>query len=71
MRRRGREQREKHKEKRILHEREYRKLHADERYAKAWGNVHRVNVTNIYRELESVANWVNNELGEECLFEVD
>lgn len=43
----------------------------DERYAKSWGNVHRVRVTDLYRELNSIANWVNNELGEECLFEVD
>lgn len=43
----------------------------DERYAQAWGNVHRVRVTDLYRELASITNWVNNELGEECLFEVD
>lgn len=43
----------------------------DERFAKAWGNVYKVLVSNLYKDLSAVASWANNELGEECLFEVD
>ena len=31
---------------------------------------HGVKASNVYRELAAVAEWVNNELGEECLFEI-
>lgn len=40
-------------------------------FAKAWGSVYKVTVSNIYKDLHTVAEWVNNELGEECLFEID
>ena len=43
----------------------------DERFARAWGNVYKVSATNMYRDLSDIASWVNNTLGEECLFEVD
>lgn len=43
----------------------------DERFAKAWGQVYRVPVANLYREMVALAEWVNNEFGEACLFEVD
>lgn len=43
----------------------------DERFRKAWGSVYKVPVSNIYKDLQSVASWSNNELGEELLFEVD
>ena len=43
----------------------------DERFAKAWGSVYKVPVSNIYKDLQQVANWANNELGEELLLEVD
>lgn len=43
----------------------------DERFRRAFGSKYEVPVNNIYRELSTLAEWVNNELGEECLFEVD
>lgn len=48
----------------------------DERFAKAWGRkvyggAYKVPVSNLYKDLSAVASWANNELGEECLFEVD
>lgn len=43
----------------------------DERFSKAWGNVVKISVSNIYRDLAQICSWCNNELGEECLFEVD
>ncbi|MBQ6483080.1 MAG: hypothetical protein IJI45_18395 [Anaerolineaceae bacterium] len=43
----------------------------DERFHQAWGNVVRVSNKNLYRNLTEIATWVNNDLGEECLFEVD
>ena len=43
----------------------------DERFAKAWGSVYKVPVSNIYKDLQQVANWANNELGEELLLGVD
>ena len=43
----------------------------DERFAKAWGSVYKVPVSNLYKDLESIASWANNELGEEFLLEVD
>lgn len=43
----------------------------DKRFSQAWGSVYKVPVSNIYKDLAQVASWVNNELGEECLFEMD
>lgn len=43
----------------------------DERFAKTWGSVFKVPVSAIYKDLSQVTAWCNNELGEECLFEVD
>lgn len=43
----------------------------DERFRKEWGNVVRIPVLNIRTDLSNITNWCNNELGEECLFEVD
>lgn len=43
----------------------------DERFRKAWGNVYKVPVSNLYKDLSAVAEWANNELGEEFLLEVD
>lgn len=43
----------------------------DERFRKAWGNVCKVNAKNTYSALAELSAWVNNELGEECLFEID
>lgn len=42
----------------------------DERFAKAWGDVYKVPVSNLYKDLEQVAYWANNTLGEELLFEM-
>lgn len=43
----------------------------DERFARTWGSVYKVPVSNLYKDLENVERWANNELGEECLFEID
>ena len=43
----------------------------DERFAKQYGTVYVVPTNNLYRELADIASWCNNELWEECLFEVD
>ena len=43
----------------------------NEEFAKTWGSIYRVPVTSLYREMSALAEWVNNELGEECLFEMD
>ena len=43
-----------------------------EEFRKNYGcTTHGINTANLYRELSAVAEWVNNELGEECLFEMD
>ena len=42
----------------------------DTRFAEHWGSIYKVPVSNIYKDLEVVASWVNNALKEECLFEV-
>lgn len=39
-------------------------------FAKAFGSVYKIPVSNIYKDLESITKWANNELGEECLFEI-
>lgn len=43
----------------------------DQRFVKAWGNVFKVPVSNLYKDLASVTSWANNELEEELLFEVE
>lgn len=43
----------------------------DQRFAQAWGSVFRCPVSNIYRDLSQITTWCNNELKEECLFEVE
>lgn len=40
-------------------------------FHKTWGSVVKIPVSNIYRDLAQIATWCNNELKEECLFEVD
>ena len=40
-------------------------------FAKAWGSVVKIPVSNLYKDLEQIAKWANNDLGEECLFEID
>jgi hypothetical protein len=42
----------------------------DERFRKAWGDILKIPVSNIYKDMEQVAIWANNELGEEMLFEI-
>lgn len=42
----------------------------DKRFAEAWGSVYKVPTATIYKDLETVTTWVNNTLGEECLFEI-
>lgn len=43
----------------------------DERFQKAFGYSIRVPANLVYRSLSEVCAYVNNELGEDCLFEVD
>ena len=43
----------------------------DKRFAQAWGEVYKCPVSNIYRDLSQITYWCNNELKEECLFEVE
>jgi hypothetical protein len=43
----------------------------DERFTRTWGSTLRIPTDNIYKELGEIASWVNNELGEACLFEID
>lgn len=43
----------------------------DERFTKAWGQIYRAYAKNLYKDLANLSAWCNNELGEECLFEVD
>ena len=43
----------------------------DKRFAQAWGDIYKCPVSNIYRDLSQITYWCNNELKEECLFEVD
>lgn len=39
-------------------------------FSNAWGNIYKVPTTSIYKDLQNIASWVNNELREECLFEI-
>lgn len=41
-----------------------------EEFQKAYGDKLKIFTSNIYRELESIVSWGNNELGEEVLFEI-
>lgn len=43
----------------------------NEEFHKAWGNVIKIPVSAMYRDLSQIANWCNNTIGEECLFEMD
>lgn len=43
----------------------------DERFAKEWGSICKIPAKSIYKDFAQIASWVNNDLGEECLFEVD
>ena len=43
----------------------------DERFTKEWGSFIRVPASAVYRQLADISKWVNNELEEECLFEID
>lgn len=43
----------------------------DERFRVAWGNTMRIPTSLLYKNLAEISFWVNNELGEECLFEID
>lgn len=43
----------------------------DNRFAQVWGDVYKCPVSNIYRDLSQITYWCNNELKEECLFEVE
>lgn len=43
----------------------------DQRFHDAWGSVVKIPVSSVYKNLAQVASWCNNDLGEECLFEVD
>lgn len=40
-------------------------------FVKKWGDKVKVSTNDVYKELEKISNWANNELGEECLFEID
>ena len=42
----------------------------DKRFAEAWGELVRIPSTMFYKNLSEIAAWVNNDLEEECLFEV-
>lgn len=43
----------------------------DERFHKAWGSVVKIPCSCIYKNFAEIACWCNNDLGEECLFEMD
>lgn len=43
----------------------------DQRFHALWGNVVQVPNSLVYQNLSEIASWVNNELNEECLFEID
>ena len=40
----------------------------DERFARAWGSVYKVPVSNLYKDLQQIAEWAKKELGEEVSF---
>lgn len=43
----------------------------DRRFLKEYGGSIKAPNGRVYRVMAALASWVNNELGEECLFEVD
>lgn len=43
----------------------------NEEFHKAWGSTIKIPVSAIYRDLAQITYWCNNELSEECLFEID
>lgn len=43
----------------------------DERFHRHYGNIVRTSLTCLYATMTDIAKWVNNELGEECLFDID
>ena len=43
----------------------------DERFQQRYGRNWKIDADETYVELARVASWVNNELGEECLFDID
>ncbi len=40
----------------------------DERFARAWGSVYKVPVSNLYKDLQQIAEWAKKELDEEVSF---
>jgi len=42
----------------------------NEEFKKTYGSKLKVFTSDIYKELESIASWANNELDEELLFEI-
>ena len=43
----------------------------DKRFTDAYGDIYAIPSSRVYEGLSGIASWANNELGEECLFEVD
>lgn len=43
----------------------------DVRFRENWGNMFCVSTSVLYEQLADISYWCNNELHEECLFEVD
>lgn len=45
----------------------------DERFREVWGEVFKAPTlaANLYKDLAQISFWCNNELGEECLFEIE
>lgn len=43
----------------------------DDRFVAVWGTTVKVPVSLFFTNLNEISTWVNNELGEECLFEFD
>lgn len=43
----------------------------DEQFKKTWGDGIRVSRSLLFRNMSDIADWANNVLGEECLFEVE
>lgn len=43
----------------------------DKRFREKYGKYVHVMANNVYKELEAIADLCNNELGDECLFEID
>ena len=43
----------------------------NEEFNKEWGSIVKIPTSAIYTGLAQITSWCNNELDEECLFEVD